>query len=42
MSGTVSGCVYDGVPLDGVEVRIGPDERVLISGAVLTHGYRLH
>ncbi|GAB3009047.1 o-succinylbenzoate--CoA ligase [Amycolatopsis acidiphila] len=41
MSETASGCVYDGVPLDGVEVRIGPDERVLISGAVLTHGYRL-
>ncbi|TNC28579.1 o-succinylbenzoate--CoA ligase [Amycolatopsis alkalitolerans] len=41
MSETASGCVYDGVPLDGVEVRIGPDERVLISGPVLTHGYRL-
>lgn len=41
MSETASGCVYDGVPLDGVEVRIGSDERVLISGAVLTHGYRL-
>ncbi|MTD56747.1 AMP-binding protein [Amycolatopsis sp. RM579] len=41
MSETASGCVYDGVPLDGVEVRIGPDERVLIAGPVLTHGYRL-
>lgn len=41
MSETASGCVYDGVPLDGVEARIAPDERVLISGAVLTHGYRL-
>ncbi|WP_236789748.1 o-succinylbenzoate--CoA ligase [Amycolatopsis sp. GM8] len=41
MSETASGCVYDGVPLDGVEVRIGADERVLISGPVLTHGYRL-
>ncbi|GAA5172421.1 o-succinylbenzoate--CoA ligase [Amycolatopsis dongchuanensis] len=41
MSETASGCVYDGVPLDGVEVRIGPDDRVLISGPVLTHGYRL-
>lgn len=41
MSETSSGCVYDGVPLDGVEVRLGPDERVLIAGPVLTHGYRL-
>ncbi|GHF72441.1 O-succinylbenzoic acid--CoA ligase [Amycolatopsis bartoniae] len=41
MSETASGCVYDGVPLDGVEVRIGTDDRVLIAGPVLTHGYRL-
>ena len=41
MSETASGCVYDGVPLDGVDVRIAPDGRVLIAGPVLTHGYRL-
>lgn len=41
MSETASGCVYDGVPLDGVEVRLGEDDRILISGKVLTHGYRL-
>ncbi|NIH82849.1 o-succinylbenzoate--CoA ligase [Amycolatopsis viridis] len=41
MSETASGCVYDGVPLDGVGVRIAADGRVLIAGPVLTHGYRL-
>ncbi len=41
MSETASGCVYDGVPLDGVRVRLGEDDRVEISGAVLAHGYRL-
>ena len=41
MSETASGCVYDGVPLDGVDVRIAGDGRVLITGPVLTHGYRL-
>lgn len=40
MSETASGCVYDGVPLDGVEVRLA-DGRVLISGPVLANGYRL-
>jgi O-succinylbenzoic acid--CoA ligase len=42
MSETASGCVYDGVPLDGVRVRIagagiGPVE---IAGPVLANGYR--
>ncbi|AIJ20562.1 o-succinylbenzoate--CoA ligase [Amycolatopsis methanolica] len=41
MSETASGCVYDGVPLDGVDVRIAEDGRILIAGPVLTHGYRL-
>jgi len=41
MSETASGCVYDGRPLDGVQLRLGPDDRVEISGAVLSHGYRL-
>ena len=41
MSETASGCVYDGVPLDGVEVRLaGESGRVEISGPVLAHGYR--
>jgi len=39
MSETCGGCVYDGRPLDGVEVRVGQDERVRIGGAVLFDGY---
>ncbi|MCB1287518.1 MAG: o-succinylbenzoate--CoA ligase [Mycobacterium sp.] len=44
-SETAGGCVYDGVPLDGVEVRIdapgpGADGRVVIGGATLAVGYR--
>lgn len=38
MSETCGGCVYDGVPLDGVEVRIDDDE-VLLRGPVLFDGY---
>jgi o-succinylbenzoate---CoA ligase len=39
MSETASGCVYDGVPLDGVSVRL-EGELVAISGPVLARGYR--
>lgn len=39
MSETASGCVYDGVPLDGVRVEV-EDERIRIAGDVLAHGYR--
>ncbi|RCV50253.1 AMP-binding protein [Marinitenerispora sediminis] len=41
MSETCGGCVYDGVPLDGVAVRLADDGRVLLSGPVLFSGYRL-
>ncbi|OQO90977.1 AMP-dependent synthetase [Saccharomonospora piscinae] len=41
MSETAGGCVYDGVPLDGVRVRLGPRDRIEIAGPVLAHGYRL-
>ncbi|WP_326567969.1 o-succinylbenzoate--CoA ligase [Amycolatopsis rhabdoformis] len=41
MSETASGCVYDGMPLDGVRVEPDADERLCISGPVLAHGYRL-
>ncbi len=41
MSETCGGCVYDGVPLDGVSVRTGADGRIMISGPVLFSGYRL-
>jgi O-succinylbenzoic acid--CoA ligase len=39
MSETAGGCVYDGVPLDGVGVRVA--EGIELSGPVLAHGYRL-
>ncbi|MFC4534750.1 AMP-binding protein [Sphaerisporangium dianthi] len=41
MSETCGGCVYDGVPLDGVRVEAGPDGRVRLAGPVLFSGYRL-
>lgn len=39
MSETCGGCVYDGVPLEGTEVRI-EDGRVVIGGAMVARGYR--
>jgi O-succinylbenzoic acid--CoA ligase len=41
MSETCGGCVYDGVPLDGVAVRISGG-RVLLGGPTLAAGYRGH
>lgn len=40
MSETCGGCVYDGSPLEGVEIQIR-DERVEIGGPMLFSGYRL-
>jgi o-succinylbenzoate---CoA ligase len=41
MTETCGGCVYDGIPLDGVRVRIsGEDDRIWIGGPVLFSGYR--
>ncbi|WGL52935.1 AMP-binding protein [Nocardioides sp. BP30] len=37
---TCGGCVYDGVPLDGVAVAIGADGRVRVSGPTLFDGYQ--
>ena len=42
MSETCGGCVYDGRPLDGVEVVVADDGQILIGGPVLFSGYRLH
>jgi len=39
MSETCGGCVYDGVPLDGVRVRAGDDGLLRISGPVLMNRY---
>ena len=40
MSETCGGCVYDGVPLDGVGVDLS-DGRIALSGASVFSGYRL-
>lgn len=40
MSETAGGCVYDGVPLDGVRLRVSDDGRVVVGGATLAKGYR--
>ncbi|HEX2051097.1 MAG TPA: AMP-binding protein [Actinomycetota bacterium] len=37
---TCGGCVYDGVPLDGVAVATADDGRISVRGPVLMHGYR--
>ncbi len=39
MTETAGGCVYDGLPLRGVGVRVA--EGVELTGPVLAHGYRL-
>jgi o-succinylbenzoate---CoA ligase len=39
MSETCGGCVYDGVPLDGVTVRSGEDGLLRIAGPVLMNRY---
>jgi len=36
---TCGGCVYDGLPLDGVGLALGTDGRVRLSGPVLFDGY---
>jgi o-succinylbenzoate---CoA ligase len=41
MTETCGGCVYDGIPLDGVRIRISDeDDRIWIGGPVLFSGYR--
>lgn len=38
MSETCGGCVYDGVALDGVQLRVAADGRIMIGGATLAKG----
>lgn len=40
MSETAGGCVYDGLPLDGVRVRLGDDGRIDLGGPTVASGYR--
>ena len=39
MTETAGGCVYDGVALDGVRVRLAADGRVVLGGPTLAAGY---
>jgi len=39
MTETSGGCVYDGVPLDGVRVDLDPDGRIHLAGPMLASGY---
>lgn len=41
MSETCGGCVYDGVPLDGVLARTGDAGRISLGGSVVAEGYLL-
>jgi O-succinylbenzoic acid--CoA ligase len=40
MSETCGGCVYDGQPLDNVDLKIGDDGLIRIAGPMLFSGYR--
>jgi o-succinylbenzoate---CoA ligase len=40
MTETCGGCVYDGVPLDGVRLTLDGDDRIVIGGEVVARGYR--
>ena len=39
-SETAGGCVYNGTPLPGTEVRIGEDNRIFLGGPTIAQGYR--
>ncbi|MBB6171459.1 O-succinylbenzoic acid--CoA ligase [Nocardiopsis mwathae] len=41
MSETCGGCVYDGVPLDGMRADLDGEGRILLAGPALFSGYRL-
>ncbi|MGI9083720.1 MAG: AMP-binding protein [Aeromicrobium sp.] len=39
MTETCGGCVYDGLPLDGVKMQVDDDGQVLLAGPMLFDGY---
>ena len=39
MTETSGGCVYNGLPLEGIEISITPEKRIAIKGQVLAHTY---
>jgi O-succinylbenzoic acid--CoA ligase len=39
MTETSGGCVYNGLPLDGVEISITSEKRIAIKGSVVAHTY---
>ena len=41
MTETCGGCAYDGTALDGIDLSIGADGRVVVGGPVVFVGYRL-
>ncbi|HTR68684.1 MAG TPA: AMP-binding protein [Mycobacteriales bacterium] len=41
MSETCGGCAYSGVPLDGIDIRLGPGGRIEVRGPTVMSGYRL-
>ncbi|MWA05711.1 AMP-binding protein [Actinomadura sp. LD22] len=41
MSETCGGCVYDGIPLDGMRAELAADGRIRLAGPSLFTGYRL-
>ncbi|WP_459800023.1 AMP-binding protein [Herbidospora sp. RD11066] len=41
MTETCGGCVYDGRPLDNVDLQLAPDGRIMIAGPTLMNGLRL-
>jgi len=41
MTETCGGCAYDGTALDGIDLSVGADGRVVVGGPVVFVGYRL-
>lgn len=41
MSETCGGCVWDGVPLPGVDIGLDDDDRIALGGPMVFSGYRL-